>query len=152
MTSETTLRLAHATERIIAVKEASGDIEQMQRIIDGRPKDFVILSGDDGITIELVKRGGNGVISVAANAFPKAFSACVHKAMDGDIAEAERLMAERFDEPIHLLFREGNPTSVKSMTEVLGLTTREVRLPLAEGSDSLVEDMKIAIDKYQLRP
>ena len=152
MTSETTLRLAHATERIIAVKEASGDIEQMQRIIDGRPKDFVILSGDDGITIELVKRGGNGVISVAANAFPKAFSACVHKAMDGDIAEAERLMAERFDEPIHLLFREGNPTSVKSMTEVLGLTTREVRLPLAEGSDDLVEDMKIAIDKYQLRP
>ena len=150
MTAETTLRLANASRNIVAVKEASGDIEQMQRIIDGRPADFLVLSGDDGITVELVKRGGNGVISVAANAFTKRFCDCVHKAMEGNIAEAETIMAE-LTEPISLLFREGNPTGVKSMTAAMGLTRAEVRLPLVEGSDSLYRDIKSAITKYELR-
>ena len=150
MTSETTLRLAHASERIIAVKEASGDIEQMQRIIDGRPKDFVVLSGDDGITVELIKRGGNGVISVAANAFPERFCDCVHDAMQGLITEAEATM-ERLSEPIALLFKEGNPTGVKSMTAAMGITTKEVRLPLTEGSEALCEAVNSAIERYELR-
>ena len=151
MTAETTLRLAHATERIVAVKEASGDIEQMQRIIDGKPENFVVLSGDDGITVELVKRGGDGVISVAANAFPELFCDCVHKAIAGDTEAAERMMKEQFEEPLRLIFREGNPTSVKVMTEAMGITSREVRLPLAEGSEALCEDIKSAVAKYQLR-
>lgn len=150
MTAETTLRLAHASKNIIAVKEASGDIEQMQRIIDGRPEGFVVLSGDDGITVELIKRGGDGVISVAANAFPKRFCKCIHKALAGEIAEAESMM-EEFHEPISLLFREGNPTGVKSMTAAMGITRAEVRLPLVEGTEGLYRDIKSAVTKYELR-
>lgn len=150
MTAETTLRLAHATDKIIAVKEASGDINQMQRIIDGRPENFVVLSGDDGITVELVKRGGNGVISVAANAFPEKFCRCVHDALEGNIAEAEAAM-EHLTESIALLFKEGNPTGVKSMTAEMGITRSEVRLPLVEGSEELRKAMNSAIDRYELR-
>lgn len=150
MTAETTLRLAHATDKICAVKEASGDINQMQRIIDGRPENFVVLSGDDGITVELVKRGGNGVISVAANAFPKKFCRCIHDAMEGLLADAEAQM-EGFAEPISLLFREGNPTGVKTMTAAMGLTRSEVRLPLVEGSEELMEATKSAVARYELR-
>lgn len=151
MTAETTLRLAHATEKIVAVKEASGDIKQMQRIIDGKPENFLVISGDDGITVELVKRGGVGVISVAANAFPESFCHCIHKAMEGDILSAEKQMEEQFTEPLKLIFREGNPTSVKVMTAAMGLTRDEVRLPLVEGSEELSRDIKAAIAKYDLR-
>jgi 4-hydroxy-tetrahydrodipicolinate synthase len=151
MTAETTLRLAHATDKIVAVKEASGDIEQMQRIIDGKPENFLVISGDDGITVELIKRGGVGVISVAANAFPENFCHCIHKAMDGDIESAEKQMAEQFTEPLTLIFREGNPTSIKVMTEAMGLTRRDVRLPLVEGSEALVADIKSAIERYDLK-
>ena len=151
MTADTTLRLAHATEKIVAVKEASGDIEQMQRIIDGKPENFLVISGDDGITVELVKRGGVGVISVAANAFPESFCHCIHKAMEGDILSAEKQMEEQFTEPLKLIFREGNPTSVKVMTAAMGLTRDEVRLPLVEGSEELSRDIKAAIAKYNLR-
>jgi 4-hydroxy-tetrahydrodipicolinate synthase len=151
MTAETTLRLAHATDKIVAVKEASGDIEQMQRIIDGKPENFLVISGDDGITVELIKRGGVGVISVAANAFPETFCHCIHKAMDGDIESAEKQMAEQFTEPLTLIFREGNPTSIKVMTEAMGLTRRDVRLPLVEGSKALVADIKSAIERYDLK-
>ena len=150
MTAETTLRLAHATPKIVAIKEASGDIEQMQRIIDGRPEGFLVISGDDGITVELMKRGGEGVISVAANAFPKAFCKCIHNAMAGDFDAAAKQMEEQFTEPLKLIFREGNPTSVKVMTEAMGLTSNEVRLPLAEGSQELARDIKIAIERYVL--
>lgn len=150
MTSETTLRLAHASKNIVAVKEASGDIEQMQRIIDGRPDHFKVISGDDGITVELIKRGGHGVISVAANAFPEMLCRCVHHAMDGETELAEREMQE-MDEPIKLLFAEGNPTGVKCMTSVMGLTRDEVRLPLVEGSDTLRDLIKKAIVKYELK-
>ena len=151
MTAETTLRLAHATDKIVAVKEASGDIEQMQRIIDGKPENFLVISGDDGITVELIKRGGVGVISVAANAFPETFCHCIHKAMDGDIESAEKQMAEQFTEPLTLIFREGNPTSIKVMTEAMGLTRRDVRLPLVEGSEALVADIRSAIERYDLK-
>lgn len=150
MTAETTLRLAKATDKIVAVKEASGDIEQMQRIIDGKPHDFVVLSGDDGITVELIKRGGEGVISVAANAFVERFCNCVHNAMEGRIAEAEAQI-EQLQKPIDLLFKEGNPSSVKTMTKLMGLTTAEVRLPLVEASEALATEMKEAIKKYDLR-
>ena len=150
MTAATTLRLAHASDKFIAVKEASGSIEQMQEIIDGKPENFLVISGDDGITVELVKRGGAGVISVAANAFPEKFCRCIHDAMEGNFVEAEKAM-EGFSEPIALLFREGNPTGVKTMTAVMGLTRDEVRLPLVEGTETLREDIKIAVAKYDLK-
>lgn len=150
MTAATTLRLAHATPKIVAIKEACGNIEQMQAILDGRPEGFLVLSGDDGLTVELVKRGGDGVISVAANSLPERFCGCVHRAIEGNIATAESEMVELIP-AIDLLFKEGNPTGVKSMTAAMGLTRSEVRLPLVEGSISLMEDIKSAITKYDLR-
>ena len=150
MTAETTLRLAHASDKIVAVKEASGSIEQMQEIIDGKPEGFMVISGDDGITVELVKRGGMGVISVAANAFPERFCRCIHDAMEGRIEEAERAM-ESFNEPISLLFKEGNPTGVKTMTAAMNITRPEVRLPLVEGTEALTEAIKSVVTKYDLR-
>jgi 4-hydroxy-tetrahydrodipicolinate synthase len=122
----------------------------MQEIIDGKPENFLVISGDDGIAVELVKRGGMGVISVAANAFPERFCRCVHDAMEGKFTEAERTM-EQFAEPISLLFREGNPTGVKCMTAVMGLTRDEVRLPLVEGTETLREDIKNDVAKYDLK-
>ena len=150
MTAETTLRLAHASDKIVAVKEASGDINQMQRIIDGRPENFLVISGDDGITVELVKRGGDGVISVAANGFPEQFCACIHEAMAGNIAEAE-VTLNSLMEPINLLFKEGNPTGIKTMTNVMGITRSEVRLPLVEGSEALSKEMERVIKEKDLR-
>jgi 4-hydroxy-tetrahydrodipicolinate synthase len=150
MTAATALRLARATDKIVAVKEASGSIEQMQEIIDGKPENFLVISGDDGITVELIKRGGKGVISVAANAFPERFCRCIHDAMEGNFAEAERAM-EEFTEPIALLFREGNPTGAKCMTAAMGITRDEVRLPLVEGTEALRQDIKNGIKKYDLR-
>ena len=150
MTSETTLRLAHATDKIVAVKEASGDLEQMQRIIDGAPENFLVISGDDGITVELIKRGGVGVISVAANGFVKEFCDCVHEAMSGNIAEAEATI-NTLQELINLLFKEGNPTGIKTMTAAMGLTRSEVRLPLVEGSQRLMAEMECVIKAKNLR-
>lgn len=150
MSAETTLRLAHASEKIVAIKEACGNIEQMQKILDGRPEGFLVLSGDDGLTVELVKRGGEGVISVAANTFPEKFCGCVHRAMAGNIAEAEAEIAE-MEESINLLFKEGNPVGAKAMAAAMGLTTAEVRLPLVEATDALTQEIKSAIERYDLR-
>ena len=150
MTAETTLRLAHASDKIVAVKEACGNIEQMQQILDGRPENFLVLSGDDGLTVELVKRGGDGVISVAANTFPEKFCGCIHKAMEGNIADAEQEIAE-MEESINLLFKEGNPVGAKAMAAAMGLTTAEVRLPLVEATEALGEEIKSAIKRYDLR-
>ena len=150
MTAETTLRLAHANDKIIAIKEASGDLEQMQRIIDGKPENFLVISGDDGITVELIKRGGHGVISVAANGFAHDFCACIHEAMAGNIEKAATTL-QSFQEPIDLLFKEGNPTGIKAMTQAMGLTRNEVRLPLVEGSDALMTKMQSVIKEKNLR-
>lgn len=150
MTAETTLRLAHASSNIVAVKEASGDLEQMQRIIDGRPANFLVISGDDGITVELIKRGGEGVISVAANGFANDFCACIHEAMAGNTDTAAATL-KSLQEPIDLLFREGNPTGIKTMTQAMGLTRSEVRLPLVEGSEALMADMERVIKTKNLR-
>ena len=110
----------------------------------------MVISGDDSLALPIIKAGGYGVISVAANAFPEKFSKCVHDAMQGNIAEAEREIAT-MQEPIALLFKEGNPTCVKSMTSIMGVTRDEVRLPLVEGSQELRNAIKSAIDKYELR-
>ena len=150
MTAETTLRLAKATDKIIAIKEACGNIEQMQEILNARPENFLVLSGDDGLTVELIKHGGEGVISVAANAFPERFCTCVHNAMAGDTAKAEGEI-EQLTEPINLLFKEGNPTGIKGMCNAMGITTAEVRLPLVECSERLHNEIKNAIVVYDLK-
>lgn len=109
-----------------------------------------LYSGDDGLTVELVKRGGDGVISVAANTFPEKFCRCIHDAIEGNIADAERQMAD-MDEAINLLFKEGNPVGAKCMASVMGITEAEVRLPLVEATESLRSEIKTAIERYDLR-
>ena len=133
MTAETTLRLARDMKNVIGIKEASGDIEQMQRILDNRPEGFLVLSGDDGMTLDLMRRGGEGVISVAANVFPKRFMQCVGHAKQGDFDRAEEEY-RALDEAVHALFEEGNPVGAKCALSMMGKIGPTMRLPLVEGS------------------
>ena len=150
MTAETTLRCARELPNVIGIKEASGNIEQMQQILDNRPEGFLVLSGDDGITIELMRRGGDGVISVAANAFPERFMSCINHAKQGDFEAAEREY-EALDDAVKALFAEGNPVGVKCALSVMGRIGDTVRLPLVAGSQRLRERFKSLIEKYDLR-
>lgn len=129
MTAETTLRLAREFKNIIAVKEASGNITQMDDIIKNKPKDFNVISGDDGITFPLITLGAIGVISVIGNAFPREFSRMVRLALAGDY-ESARTIHHRFTELFNLLFIDGNPAGVKSMLSMMGFVENRLRLPL----------------------
>ena len=129
MTAETTLRLAREFKNIIAVKEASGTITQMDDIIKNKPKDFNVISGDDGITFPLITLGAIGVISVIGNAFPREFSRMVRLALAGDYDSA-RTIHHRFTELFSLLFVDGNPAGVKSMLSMMGFVENRLRLPL----------------------
>ena len=119
MTAETTLRLARTFRNIVAVKEASGNIKQMNDIIKNKPADFQVISGDDGITYPLIALGAVGVISVIGNAFPREFSRMVRLALEGDYDNA-RVIHSRFMELFDLLFVDGNPAGVKSMLNMMG--------------------------------
>ena len=129
MTAETTLRLAREFKNIIAVKEASGNITQMDDIIKNKPKDFNVISGDDGITFPLITLGAIGVISVIGNAFPREFSRMVRLALAGDYDSA-RTIHHRFTELFSLLFVDGNPAGVRSMLSMMGFVENRLRLPL----------------------
>lgn len=130
MTAETTLRLAHDfPEKIIAVKEASGNFTQIDDIIKRKPADFMVISGDDGITFPLITLGAVGVISVIGNAFPKEFSRMVRLALEGDFRNS-LLIHHQFTELFSLLFVDGNPAGVKCLLHAMGMIENELRLPL----------------------
>lgn len=129
MTAETTLRLANDCANIIATKEASGNITQMDDIIKNKPKNFEVISGDDGYTFPLITLGAIGVISVIGNAFPKEFSRMVRLALNGDYANALTIH-HSFTELFELLFVDGNPAGVKSMLNMMGYIDNKLRLPL----------------------
>ena len=129
MTSDITLRLANDLKNIVAIKEASGNMTQMGDIIKYKPKDFQVISGDDGITFPLITLGAVGVISVIGNAFPKEFSRMVRLALAGDYANALTIH-HSFTELFELLFVDGNPAGVKSMLSMMGYIQNELRLPL----------------------
>ncbi len=129
MTAETTLRLAHDFDNIIAIKEASGNITQMDDIIKNKPHDFMVISGDDGVTFPLITLGAVGVISVIGNAFPKEFGRMVRLALNGDFERALTIH-HRFTELFSLLFVDGNPAGVKCLLNALGYIENKLRLPL----------------------
>ncbi len=135
ITAETTLRLARAHERIIGIKEASNDLYQICQILQGRPAGFLVLSGDDFMTLPLIACGGDGVISVIGNTAPKPFSDLTRAALRSALTEAQRLNRQML-ELYRLLFAEGNPSGVKAALELQGLCSREVRLPLVPMSDA----------------
>jgi 4-hydroxy-tetrahydrodipicolinate synthase len=140
MTADTCLKLAEH-KNIIAIKEASGNLNQLGYILKSRPVDFSVLSGDDGLTLVQIAMGIDGVISVAGNAFPEEFGQLVHLAMQGNFTGA-RLIHLQMIEIIDLLFAEGNPVGVKMAMAIKGLIENELRLPLVEGSEVLYEKLK----------
>ncbi len=137
----TTIRLANDCKNIIGIKEASGNIEQGMEIIKNKPTNFLVISGDDALTLPFIASGGDGVISVLANAFPKGFSAMVNAALSGNIKEAQNLHYKHFD-IIHYLFCEGNPAGIKATLKVLGIIGDTVRLPLVNVSDTTYNKIK----------
>ncbi|MFK7798877.1 MAG: 4-hydroxy-tetrahydrodipicolinate synthase [Aureispira sp.] len=130
MTAETTLRLANASNKFAAVKEASGNIPQIMQIINGaKPDHFAVLSGDDNGTLPLVSCGADGLISVVANAYPTAYSQLVKAARAGDMNRARSLHYD-YMELVNALFIDGNPAGVKYVLEQMGICSSELRLPL----------------------
>ncbi|MBK7132700.1 MAG: 4-hydroxy-tetrahydrodipicolinate synthase [Bacteroidales bacterium] len=146
ITSDTCLELAHACENIIGVKEASGDISQIMRIIKGKPDNFAVISGDDMMTIPIIAVGGAGVISVLANAFPSQTSEIVSHSLKGNFKSARELQF-RFLEMIELLFIEGNPSGVKAMMSFMNICQNNLRLPLVPVSRTIYTRIQKAIEE-----
>lgn len=141
MLPETTLALAREFSNIVAVKEASGNIEQIRTIIDGRPEGFNVISGDDSLAISVIESGGEGVISVAANAFPEYFSKMLSAARNGD-SDLSHSMWEQTKGAVKMLFAEGNPPGVKAALTIKGVIDNNLRLPLVPVTDALYADIE----------
>jgi len=129
ITAETTLKLANDSGNIIAIKEASGDLDQIGIIIRDKPDTFLVISGDDSATLPIISLGGAGVISVLANAYPKEWSGMVSSALAGDFIHA-REIHYTFTDLIQALFMDGNPAGIKAVMANLGLIQNFLRLPL----------------------
>ena len=149
MTAATTIRIAGDFPNVIGIKEASGKIDQIQEMLDWRSRDFLVLSGDDALTLDLMSRGADGVISVAVNAFPRKMMTCIDLAKKGDFEGAHKAY-ECLEEAVTALFAEGNPTGVKCAMSVLGLIGNTLRLPLVPGTPQLEARFKELIAKYDL--
>ena len=148
MSPSTIARLANDCKSIIGVKEASGNLEQMEEIKALTPSEFLLISGDDGLTVEVIKRGGVGVISVMANAYPKETAEFVRLALEGNTAEAEAKL-QALDAIVSALFEEGNPVGIKTALYTKGICTNTMRLPLVSGSEALQTKMKKLIEEYE---
>jgi 4-hydroxy-tetrahydrodipicolinate synthase len=145
ITSDTCLELAHECENIVAVKEASGDISQIMRIIKGKPENFLVISGDDMMTLPVIAAGGSGVISVLANAFPAECSELVNNALKNNF-KAAREIQFRFMESIELLFADGNPSGVKAFLNIMNLCQNNLRLPLVPVNRTIYSRIQKAVE------
>ena len=148
MTAETTLRLARQCSNVIAVKEASGNLEQIKAIIDDAPEGFHVISGDDAVTTAVIELGGTGVISVFGNAFPKEIAWLVQNALAGNAANARSKMEEEFSRLFQLMFVEGNPAGVKCMLHLKGMIRNILRLPLVPVSEHLSQQIQEELAKF----
>lgn len=148
ITAETTLRLANDFENIVAVKEASGNMAQIMHIIKHRPKDFLVISGDDMITLPIIASGGDGVISVIANAWPKDFAEMTRQALKGNMAEARKLHYKLTD-ITDLIFADGNPGGIKAALEIMDICQNNLRLPLVPVNKKVYSALQEEIKKYR---
>lgn len=146
MEAETTLRLAEASEQFIAIKDASPDLTQLNQVIKHRPDGFLVLSGDDELTLPMLACGGDGVISVIANATPREFSDMVRFALSGNIEAAAQLNMQLLDIH-HWLYVDGNPAGIKAAMEILGFGSKELRLPLVPIQESNFEKLKVELKR-----
>ena len=142
MSPETTIQLANDFKNIISIKEASGDINQIKYILKNKPKNFDVLSGDDGLTLEIIQNGGAGVISVIGQSNPEEFSSLVKFALNGKLSEA-KLLHDKLYGLYHYLYSEGNPSGVKAFLSLQGVCKNYLRLPLVPISNELFNDFKI---------
>ena len=140
MDSQTTLRLASDFNNIIAVKEAGNNVQQYLELIKNKPKDFLIISGDDDLALNVVLAGASGVISVIGQAFPKEFSTLIRLGLHGKNKEAYKLHYKLMD-IISMIFSENNPSGIKAVLQCLGITSNEVRLPLVKASEKLQKEI-----------
>lgn len=129
MTAETTLRIANSFSNVVAIKEASGSLEQVDEIIKYKPDNFEVLSGDDALTFPMIVSGAVGVISVIGNALPKEFSRMIRLELNGEF-EAARAIHHKFTELYKLLFVDGNPAGCKALLNDMGMIENILRLPL----------------------
>ena len=140
MSAETTLRLAHDAKNIVGTKEASGNFGEIIKILKGKPDHFNVISGDDNLVVPITSIGGEGVISVAANLFPKLIASMTHYAMNGDFSNAAAIQLE-LQPIIEDLFAEGNPSGIKATMHSAGMTENRVRLPLVPVSEKLYKEL-----------
>jgi 4-hydroxy-tetrahydrodipicolinate synthase len=144
MEPDTSLRLARDIDNIVAIKEAGNSPEQYKALIQNKPKDFMVISGDDDLVCDVVLSGGSGVISVISQALPALFSNMIHKGISGDEQAAKAL--EKSAMPlIGLIFEENNPAGIKAVLEQLGLCNDTVRLPLVTATEGLKLKIKNAL-------
>lgn len=143
--ADTTLRLANDCPNIIAVKEASGNLNQIMRIVKHKPAEFSVISGDDAITLPLIAAGADGLISVVANAFPKEVSTMVRLARQDKIAEARAIHLALLDFT-QACFKEGSPAGIKALMWLQGKIQNQLRLPQAPVSETLVEKFKLLLE------
>jgi 4-hydroxy-tetrahydrodipicolinate synthase len=148
ISSETCLELAAECDNITGIKEASGDIAQIMRIIKGKSDNFLVISGDDMMTIPIIASGGSGVISVLANAFPAATSELVANALKSNFKAAREIQL-RFLEMTDLLFIEGNPAGVKAMLSIMNLCQNNLRLPLVPVTRTIYTRIQKAIEEIK---
>ena len=141
ISSETTLRLANDFENIVAVKEASGDLQQIAEIIEKRPANFLVLSGDDGLTSKMIAMGGDGVIAVIGQSHPKDFSAMVRAGLKGDIEKANQLH-EKLNPIYEPLYIDGNPAGIKATLNIMGICKNILRPPLVRVTEETYNKLK----------
>lgn len=148
ISAETCLQLAHEFDTIVGVKEASGNMEQIMKIIKGKPENFQVVSGDDLLTLPIIAAGGTGVISVIANAYPAEWSEMVNQCLKSNFKAAREIMF-RFTEIIELLFADGNPAGIKAAMNILNLCQNTLRLPLVPVSQQVHARLKKAMEAIQ---
>lgn len=146
MLPATVLRLARDFQNVIAIKEAAGDIVQAMQLIQNKPKDFLVISGDDMIALPMVLAGGSGVISVIAQGFPQQFSQLIRLGLQRKVDEAYALHYE-FADSIDLIFEQGNPAGIKEIFKVLHLSENTVRLPLVNVDEKLASKIANFVQK-----
>ena len=140
MLPNTVIRLANDFKNVIAIKEAAGDIVQAMKLIQHKPKDFLVISGDDMITLPMVLAGGAGVISVIGEGFPKEFSEMVRLGLQRKVDEAYKLHYKLSDS-IDMIFEQGNPSGIKEVFKTRGLSENTVRLPLVNVNEDLAKQL-----------
>ena len=143
--AETTLQLAHDVPNIIGIKEASGNMEKVMNLISKKPKDFLIISGDDILSLPILACGGDGVISVISNAYPKDFSEMVRLALNGNFEKARKLHYKLLG-ITHDIFIDGNPSGIKGLLNVMDICSEHVRLPLMSVNKTIMNRFEVMIN------